>query len=420
VSARGTSLLVVAGEASGDRAAAAVVARLRTMRERAAEASGDARAARLRVFGLGGGALAREGVELLADLRDLTAMGFGDVARRAAHVALAYAKIRARITRDAPRAALLVDYTEFNTRLAPELWRRGCRVLWYGAPQIWAWRPTRGERLRRHVDRMAVVLPFEERLWRDKGADARFVGHPALEDKAHAFACGPTEARLAGRELLGMTRRAWAVAILPGSRPHEVRTLLGPMLAGYESVRREHASVDGRVLLAPSLDDATRVWARELAAIHRVDVVDVDARGGLAHALAAFDAALCASGTASLECALARAVPVVCYRVGWLTERVARASLAIEHVALPNILLGRRAFPELLQDDCNGPTIAEHLERVLLERDAFVTCCEEVEATLGEKTRASSEVARMLEPWLDASEAAGGVRRTDSGTRCLR
>lgn len=394
------SLLVVAGEASGDRAAAAVVARLRALRERRGEDP-----AGLHVFGLGGAALEREGAELVADLRDLTGMGLTEVAGRAANIALAYAKVRARVSRSEPRAALLVDYTEFNTRLVPALWGRGCRVLWYGAPQIWAWRANRGATLRKHVDRMAVVLPFEEQLWRDLGVDARFVGHPALEDKARTFAHGPTEARLSARELLGMTRRAWAVAVLPGSRPHEVKRLLEPMLAGYETVRREHASVDGRVLLAPSLDEETRAWARALARQYRIDVVDVDARGGLSYALAAFDAALCASGTASLECVLARAVPVVCYRVGWLTERVARAALRTPHVALPNVLLGREAFPELLQDACSPEPIAAQLERVLVEREAFVGACDEVEAKLDGRTRASAEVAAMLEPWLTAREA---------------
>src|ERR1700744_1192411 len=162
-----SELLVVAGEASGDRAAAAVVAKLRGVH----------------AFGMGGGAMKREGVELLADLRALTAMGIGEVALRAYGVALAYGKIRAAIARRKPAAALLVNYTEFNTHLANVLWETGTRVLWYGAPQIWAWRAGRAIPLRKHLDRMAVMLPFEEKLWRDLGVDAHYVGHPALEDR---------------------------------------------------------------------------------------------------------------------------------------------------------------------------------------------------------------------------------------------
>ncbi len=378
-------LLVVAGEASGDRAGAAVLAKLRGVR----------------AFGLGGGALQREGLELVADLRSSTAMGLGEVARRAVAVGSAYGRVRAAIHRRKPAAALLVNYTEFNTRLAPLLWSEGTRVLWYGAPQVWAWRAKRAEPLRRHVDRLAVMLPFEEQLWRSLGVDAHYVGHPSLEDRR-----GP-EHRVAARELLGLTPFAWAVAILPGSRPHEVRRLLGPMLEGYELVRRDRASVDARVLLAGSLDEQTRQWATELAASRDVETVQVDPRAGIAHALPAFDAALCASGTASLECVLARVIPVVCYRVGWATEVGARAFLKIPHVALPNVLLQRGAFPELLQREAVAGRIAAELARVLEERDTFLAACTEVETLLGDHPCPSREVARLLEPWLAAPSSVG-------------
>jgi lipid-A-disaccharide synthase len=304
-----SDLLVVAGEASGDRAGAAVIARLRE--------SGLS----VRAFGMGGGALEREGVELVADLRDLTALGIAEVARRACSVGLAYGRVRSVIARRRPAAALLVNYTEFNARLADALWSSGTRVLWYGAPQVWAWRRRRAAPLRKHLDRMAVMLPFEEQVWRDVGVDAHYVGHPALEERRD-----PSAGRIPARELLGMTPFAPAVAILPGSRPHEVRRLLEPMLQGYEEVRKDRASVDARVLLAPSLDPRTRDWARDAAATLEIELVDIDPRAGLAYSLPGFDVALCASGTASLECVLAHAVPVVCYRVGLATELGARAS----------------------------------------------------------------------------------------------
>ncbi len=384
-------LLVVAGEASGDRAAAAVLAKLRGVQ----------------AFGMGGGALEREGVELLADLRSSTALGITEVARRAYGIGVAYGRLRAAIRRRRPAAALLVNYTEFNSRLASTLWSEGTRVLWYGAPQIWAWRARRAEPLRRHLDRLAVMFPFEEPLWRDFGVDARYIGHPALEDRR-----GP-EHRVAARELLGMTPFAWAVAILPGSRPHEVRRLLEPMLIGYESVRRDRASVDARVMLAASLDDRTRAWAKDLADAHGVEAVDVDSRAGIAYALPAFDAALCASGTASLECVLAKVVPVVCYRVGWATEVGARALLKTPHVALPNILLGRGAFPELLQRNAAPNRISDALAHVLDERVTFLAACTEVEQILGDHPCPSREVARMLEPWL-AARASGARGREAS------
>jgi lipid-A-disaccharide synthase len=375
-----SELLVVAGEASGDRAAAAVLAKLRD--------------GPIRAFGMGGGAMAREGVELVADLRSTTALGVSEVARRACGVGIAYGKLRAAIRKRRPSAALLVNYTEFNARLAAVLWSNGTRVLWYGAPQIWAWRPRRAIPLRRHLDRLAVMLPFEEKLWRDIGVDAHDVGHPALEDRRGV------EHRAGARELLGMTPFASAVAILPGSRPHEVRRLLEPMLEGFEIVRHDRASVDARVLLASSIDDATRAWANELARARHVDVIDVDPRAGIAGLLPAFDAALCASGTASLECTLARVVPVVCYRVDIATETAARALLKTAYLALPNVLLDRPAFPELLQRNVTAARIADELARVLDEREQFVASCVEVERTFGDQTCPSRDVARMLAPWL--------------------
>jgi len=376
-----TSLLVVAGEASGDRAGAAVLARLPGVE----------------TFGLGGPALASRGMTLVGDLRSSTALGVGEAGMRAWGVLRAWGAVVRAARRRKPRAALLVNYTEFNARLAPQLRDAGVRVLWYGAPQVWAWRKERTASLRRWVDRMAVVLPFEAPIWRAAGVDAHYVGHPALETT-------PLD-RDTARRALGMTPYAATVGVLPGSRPHEVRRLLVPMLDAYESVRADRASVDARVLVAPSLDDSTRQWLRELCAARRVGTFDVDPHVGAMGVLRAFDTALCASGTASLEAALSRAVPVVAYRVGVTTELAARMLVTVPHVALPNILLGRRAFTELLQRDAQAPRIAQALADALDRRPALVAACDEVEATLGDERTPSMSVARMIAPWLGVRAA---------------
>jgi lipid-A-disaccharide synthase len=373
-------LLVVAGEASGDRAAAGAL--------RALAELGEAPTA----FGMGGPSMSAAGVELVADLREVTALGVGEVAARACGVAAAYSRTSRAARRRAPQAALLVSYTEFNARLAKRLHARGVRVLWYGAPQIWAWRPERAPAIRRVVDRMAVVLPFEEPLWRKLGVDAHYVGHPARE--------APLAGRDEARERLGLTPYAHAVAILPGSRPHEVSRLLLPMLEAYERVRLEHASVDGRVLLAPTLDERTRTRAIAQAKVYRVPVIEIQPRTGLSRILTGFDAALCASGTAALEAALARAVPIVAYKVDLITEIAARRLLRTRYVALPNVLLGRDAFVELLQRQVAPGPLAEALATSLERRDALVLACDEVEHTLGDACAPSRQVARMLVPWL--------------------
>jgi lipid-A-disaccharide synthase len=372
-------LLVVAGEASGDRAAAGVIAALK-------------KTGGVRAFGLGGAAMASAGAELVSDLRESTAMGVGDAARRVCAIARAYGRVVRAARKRQPPAALLVNYTEFNTRLAARLHAQGVRILWYGAPQIWAWRPNRAASLRKTIDRMALMLPFEESMWREQGVDAHYVGHPASETNALD--------RTGAREALGLTPFAKAVAILPGSRPHEVARLLEPMLDAYERVRRDRASIDGRLLLAPSLDAETRAWAISRAERVALEVVEVDARVGAAPCMRAFDAALCASGTAALEAALARAVPVVAYQVDKVTELAARYFLRTPNVALPNVLLGRPAFAEILQRDVKPRRIAQALAQALDARASLVRACDEVEKVLGEHRSPSTEVARMIRPWL--------------------
>lgn len=373
------SLLVVAGEASGDRAAAAVVEHL----------SG------VEVFGLGGEALARRGVEIVSDLRASTALGIGGTGARAYRILGAWRAVRRAAARRRPRAALLVNYSEFNTRLAQRLRADDIRVLWYGAPQVWAWRRGRAAALAPFVDVMAVMLPFEEQIWLQAGVDARYVGHPALETRR----LPPEEAR----RRLGLAPDRAAIAILPGSRPHEARKILPAMLETFRRLRRERSHVDARVLVAAGLDEVTRLWLRQQCKAIDVVTWDVEPTAGAAEVLGAFDVALCASGTASLEAALARAVPVVVYRVDVVTEMVARLLLRSPHVALPNILLGRRAFTELLQRDAEPRRMVDAIIRALDHREELLTACADVELALAGAPSPSVAVAGVLAGWLGRS-----------------
>jgi lipid-A-disaccharide synthase len=244
---------------------------------------------------------------------------------------------------------------------------------------------------------MAVMLPFEEELWRAHGVDAQYVGHPAQEAEMLD--------RTAAREAMGLTPFASAVALMPGSRPHEVARLLEPMLAAYERVRSDRASIDGRVLLASSLDVKTRAWAIARAEKWDVEWMDVDAKVGAAPCLGAFDAALCASGTAALEATLARAVPVVVYQVDKLTEIAARLLLKTPQIALPNVLLGNTTFAELVQKDVRPRRIGQALGEALDGRAALLLACDQVERILDGRRTPSVLVARMLRPWIAPSAA---------------
>ncbi len=363
---------MVAGEASGDRAAASVLAELKGVR----------------AFGMGGLALAGAGAELTFDLRSLTALGIGDVVARAGPVAQAYRAVTAATKVHRPRAALLVNYSEFNLRLAAKLKKRGTKVLFYIAPQIWAWRPSRAEALRESVDKLAVILPFEESLWRSHGVDATYVGHPLTETFA--------QDRSTARRLLDLTPSAPAVAMMPGSRPHECERHLKPMLAAYEKIRRERASLDARVLLAPSLAGPARAEVLELARRARVPVYPIAPDGTAREILSAFDVSLCASGTASLEAAFAGALPVIVYRTGLVTEGIARLLMQTPYVGLPNVLLARAAFPELLQREVTPHNVARAMTE-LLDRPAVpAAAAAEIRALFAGQHRPSHEVAAML------------------------
>lgn len=367
-----SSLLVVAGEPSGDRAAAGVVRRL----------------AHLDVFGTGGPALRRAGSEELVPLADSAAMG-GAAIRQAAELAKAYALLLLETKRRQPKSALLVGFSDFNARLAPRLKRRGMRVVWYIAPQIWAWRAKRAKRIAESIDVMALTLPFEERLWQEAGARAVYVGHPSLEIEP--------QPRSVVRRQLGMTERASAVAILPGSRRAEAHALTDRFIDAYELVRRDRASVDARIFIAPGLPADVARWIEARAQSARIGVVRPKPEDGAAPLLSAFDVSLVASGTATLEAAIADAVPVAAYRVGLATELAARFAADTSLVALPNILLGRRVFSELLQREAEPVRLADALERALERRGELVDACRTVRAILGGRATPSQRVAELLE-----------------------
>ena len=342
--------------------------------------------------------LAQAGAELVQDLRRSTALGFGELATHALAIATAYSAVLKAVKTRRPSAALLVNYTEFNARLASRLHALGVRVLWYAAPQVWAWRPHRARSFRRIVDRMAVILPFEEPLWRGHGVDARYVGHPALETS--------TLSRSDARRALGLSPNATAIALLPGSRPAEVRSLLPRMLDALDRVRNVRPAVEPRVLVAASLDRRTQDDLERACRLRDVPAFDVDpTRGAMGH-LRAFDASICASGTATLEAVLCGAVPVVTYRVGLVTEIVARALLRTPHVALANVLLGRRAFSECVQGQARPGLLADALLKAIDQRPSLLAACAEVEALLRADLRPSVEVARMLEPLISARATA--------------
>jgi lipid-A-disaccharide synthase len=367
-------VLVVAGEPSGDRIAALVAAEL------AAEG--------VSCTGIGGAACRAAGVETFVDMASIAAMGVADVIGRAPRLAAALGRLAAHVLRDPPRAALLVNFTELNQHLGRLLRARGTRVLWCVAPQVWAWRPGRLSSLRGAMDRIAVILPFEAPLWRAAGHDAVYVGHPSAP----------------ARDTAGSAPRrdtAPSLAILPGSRPGEIARLADPFFRAATSLLASGAVASARVLVAPDLPQASRTLLGRLSRASGLPLL-VTEGGALPH-LAAFSASLCASGTASLECALAGAAPVVAYRLDPLAFALARRLVRTPHIALPNVLLNRRAYPELLQDEATPAKLAAAARVLLDRRDESLRLAAELHAILAPPSPAlfGRRVAELLIPWLD-------------------
>lgn len=377
-------LLVVAGEASGDRIAALAVRAL----------------AGARAFGIAGPACRAAGVEAVASAEEIAAMGALDVALRLPALAKAMAALWARVRRSPPRAALLVNFTELNQRLGKALRARGIRVLWCVAPQVWAWRPGRVEALRGAIDRLAVILPFEEALWRDAGVDARYVGHPSLE-AAPPLADGES-AREAIRDRLGIAEKKPAIAILPGSRAGEVRRLSAALAGAAAMLRAEGSAADARLIVAPGLDARAAAIAARASREAGVAILRGDPEHGAAPLLGAFDVALSASGTASLEAALAGAAPIVTYRLDPAAYAIARRLVRTPHIALPNVLLGRRAFPELVQHEVTAARVAAAARAWIGRRDEALRLARELRAILAPPAGGSfgERVAALIAPWL--------------------
>jgi lipid-A-disaccharide synthase len=363
-------LAVVAGEASGDLHASEVVRELRKLDPS------------LVTFGIGGDMLASEGTTLLHHASELGIVGLFNVIRHLPMFRRIYNELIERIAAERPDAVLLVDFAEFNMRVARRCSELGIHVVYYISPQLWAWRQGRVRHVEKYVDRMIVIFPFEEEFYKRHDVPVTYVGHPLVE-------------QLEGVKRPPQIEDVLRIALMPGSRKMEVHSLLPPMLEAVAILRRER-SVDAYLIQAPTIDSG------KLEAIMRetgvsVPIVPHD-RG---ERLAAADVALSSSGTATLEAAVVGTPCVVMYRLSRLTYLMARRLVKVPHFSLVNIVAGREVVPELIQQDVNGERIAEEV-RKLVAPEQYAKVRGElaaVSAQLGEagaSRRVAEEITRLV------------------------
>lgn len=361
---RAPRILVVAGEASGDLYGSLVM--------RAMAGSGRS----VEFTGIGGPSMRSAGLRALGDAGVLGVTGFLEILGSARAIWRAYREACGILASSAarPDLVLLIDYPDFNLRLAKKARRAGVPVLYFVSPQVWAWRKGRVRQIAGVIDRMLVILPFEEEIYRRAGVPVEFVGHPLLD------LVRPERTRDQVLRPLGLDPKRPVLALLPGSRSNELRAHLPAMLGAARLLRDEFRDLQFLVPVAPTLDaEGIKAMIGGFFASGAAADRSGDGAGwALVHehrydAVAACDAAVVASGTATLETALLGVPMVIVYRVNALTYALARALSDVPHIGMPNLIAGERVAPELVQADCRPERIAPEIRRILTDPRAADT-----------------------------------------------
>jgi lipid-A-disaccharide synthase len=376
-------VLVSCGEPSGDLYAGDLVHHLR------------AQAGPLEVFGLGGDHLEAEGGRLLAHVRDLAVVGLLEVLGHVRHLRGVFRSVLEEVERERPAVAVLVDYADFNLRLARELKKRRVPIVYYVSPQVWAWRRGRMRTIRETVAHMAVIFPFEEPLCRQSGVPVTFVGHP-LVDLAR-----PAADRAAFLAAQGLDPARPLLAVLPGSRRQEVKHNLRPIAGALRLLMSRRADLQLALAVAPSLDPT--LFDRDLAGLPVARIA------GHTHALLSVaSAGLVASGTATVEAALMGLPMVVVYRLSPLTYALGRPFVRVPHYAMANLIAGREVVKELIQGEFRPESVAREVIRLLEDpdwRSRVREGLEHVRAQLG-PPGASARAAAVVAGVMDSARKA--------------
>jgi lipid-A-disaccharide synthase len=376
--------MLVAGEASGDLHGATLARALR------AAAPGT------RLYGMGGRRMAAEGVELLIDVTGAATVGGTEAVGGLPGLWRAYRRLRAVVTGpDRPDALVVIDFPEFNLRLARAARRSGVAVAYFIPPQVWAWRPWRVRLIRRVVSLVLAVFPFETALYRAAGVPVTFVGHPLLDTLAGA------PSRDAARRELGIDGDAPVVGLLPGSRRHEIAGVLPIMREAAARIAAAHPDARFLVAQAPTVD----VAAACAGGAPTLEIV-----AGRTHAvMRAADLLLVTSGTATLEAALLGTPMVVCYRLSRLSELLFKPLVRVPWISLANIALGRAVVPELYQRALTGEALGREALR-LLESPAALAGQREAFGELASQLGVPGVGARAARHVLELATAAHSGR----------
>jgi len=412
------TIFISAGEASGEQYGALLV---EALKRRLAERGQPAQ-----FYGMGGPRMEAAGLERVVRAEDVAVMGLTEVVRHLPRIYREFQKLKRALRARRPDVAVLIDFPEIHFRLARQLHAMGVPVIYFVSPQLWAWKKHRIKLVQKYVKRMLVIFPFEEPFYRVRGVEAEFVGHP-----------------LTGLPMPAISREEFAfqnqldpgwtwIGLLPGSRPKEIRDHLPEMLEAARRMGADHADeppyatgLEFLVPLAATLNAAQEAQVRLLVERHGAGLtvrLARDARATLFHARAS----VVASGTATVEAALMGNPFVVVYRVSALTYFLAKRMVKVPHVAMANLIAGKRVVPELIQQDFTAANIVQQLEPLLPDGPARESMKRELglirEALAGERRGdqktgmgAVERVAAVILEELDAASPAMGNRAAGAG-----
>lgn len=357
VQKKSKTIMIIAGEASGDMHGAHLVREMLRINPA------------LNFYGIGGNKLKQEGVHLLASASDMAVVGLTEVVSKLGSILKIMRMMKRSLDERRPDLVILIDYPDFNLPLAKAARKKGIKVFYYISPQVWAWRKSRIVQIKKTVNKMAVILPFEVDTYAEQGFDVNYVGHPLLDRVAMHYS------KQESRKKFNLDEDKITVAILPGSRLSEVRKLLPELLQAAEILTRQIKDIRFVLPLADTLEEAV---ITEMTSPFKVKVRIIS--GHTYDVISCADLALVASGTATLETGLLGVPMVIIYKVSFLSYVLGKLFVQVKNIGLVNIVAGKTVVPELIQGDASGKRIAGEALAILNSKEKKQKMIKELEA----------------------------------------
>jgi lipid-A-disaccharide synthase len=380
-----TSIMIIAGEASGDLHGANLA---RAIQKRTETTD---------LFGVGGDAMRKSGVRLLLDAKTLSVMGITEVISKLPTILQAMGTVKRALKHEKPDLLILIDFPDFNLRMAAAAKKRNIPVLYYISPQIWAWRQRRVKKIKRLVDHMAVILPFEAAFYQDHQVPVTFVGHPLLDND---FPQSPGPATVPGTA-------PPVIGLLPGSRTKEVTGLLPVMLQAATIIHQSLPAARFKVSCAVTIGrDLVQSIVRRYAAGLDIEVTE----SSVTQIFGQSQILVAASGTVTLEAALNGVPTVIIYKISPLSYWLAKRLIKVKYIGIANLIVDKEVLPELIQEKASPQTLADTVLEMFLDKERLAGIREELQGVrnlLGEPG-AADRVAGIALDLVQEKRGKGG------------